>query len=417
MADAKSILAFGRAAVNFNVHESDFLVLSHDNINTFESMAYRLPASGDLEDYLKRVLRTRCAYRDDENNIICYDRPNIVMWEDYKTLEDVGCVRKLWGMSTTVAKRHMERLAGDESETKIKVTLSYSQELEDKGVQEGLPEPSSDRERPSLHTLTKVHATFGPGGSFQHIPWESYVSMETENRLRRAGKLPRDRKELVVEDKMVKMSPTEEEFPETPKIDTLIALQDMLELRARAFHMLEVCPYPVAKGYGEKLYSYLRTSTAEGMRNPTMNEVRRADREIMAEVTKWVAKGKGTVEAGLSHYTNNLEGEPLGRLLAQQPENFPDQGKEKPAGDKVEKASSAESPSGGRKRPRSPEVGPKATAAKAIPQKPRMCIVCNKRHEPRCVIPPGFRQAQKKAKAAVRAKAAGGGADGGGTGR
>ena len=75
MADAKSALAFGRAAVSFEVHESDFLVMAADKISTFEAMAYRFPASADLEDYLKKVLRKRAAYRDDNGEIVIYDDP------------------------------------------------------------------------------------------------------------------------------------------------------------------------------------------------------------------------------------------------------------------------------------------------------------------------------------------------------
>lgn len=284
MADAKSTLAFGRAAVNFNVHESDYLVMANDNISTFESMAYRLPTAGDLEEYLKKTIRTRGAYRDSDNNIICYDRPQVLAWDDFKLQEDTGCLRKLWGMATQVSKRYMERLAGDDAEAKVKITLAYAQELEDRAITSGMGEPGSDRERPALFTLSKVHAAFGPSGTFQHVPWENYVTMETESRLRRSGLIPKERKELVLEDKKLTMSATEEEFPELAKVNSLIALQDVFELRARAFQMLEVCTYQVAKSFGDKLYSYLRASTADGMRNPTLNEVRRADREIFAEV-------------------------------------------------------------------------------------------------------------------------------------
>ena len=39
MADAKSSLAFGRAASSFDVRESDYLVLTLDGITTYEAMA------------------------------------------------------------------------------------------------------------------------------------------------------------------------------------------------------------------------------------------------------------------------------------------------------------------------------------------------------------------------------------------
>ena len=329
MADAKSTLAFGRAAVSFEVHESDFLVMAADKISTFEAMAYRLPSNADLEDYLKKVLRKRGGYRDENDEIVVYDKPVILSWEDYKSEPDTGCLRKLWGLATQVAKRQLERLAGEEGEGKSKITLAYAQELEDKAVETNMPEARSDRERPSFHTLSKVQATFMPNGTFQHLAWESYVSMEVESRLRRAGRLPKDKKELVVDGKNLKMTDTDVEFPETVVVDNLVALQDLFELRARAFHILDVCKYDVVKAYGERIIASLRGVTAEGMRNPTMNEARRADREIFGEILKWVAKGKGSVEAGLSHYTREFATEPLWKLLSQQPEGHPDQGKER----------------------------------------------------------------------------------------
>ena len=389
MADAKSALAFGRAAVSFEVHESDFLAMAADKISTFEAMAYRFPASADLEDYLKKVLRKRAAYRNDEGEIVVYDKPTILSWDDYKSEPDTGCLRKLWGLSTQVAKRHLERLAGEEGEGKTKITLAHAQELEDKAVETGMPEATSDRERPSLHTLTKVQATFMPNGTFQHLAWESYVSMEVEARLRRAGKLPKDKRELVVDGKSLKMTDADMEFPETVVVDNLVALQDLFELRARAFHILDVCKYDVVKAYGERIVASLRGVTAEGMRNPTMNEARRADREIFGEILKWVAKGKGSVEAGLSHYTREFTTEPLWKLLSQQPEGHPDQGKERPSTSK-----GGGDDKKGVKRSRTPERSHKEKPGE--PQRVRMCIVCRKRHEPRCQIPPGFRKEQKQ---------------------
>lgn len=392
MADARSALAFGRAAISFEVHESDFLVLTSDKICSFESMAYRLPTAGDLEEYLRKTLRMKGGYRDGNDEIVVYDKPAVIEWDEYKSLPDVGCLRKLWGMATQVAKRSMERLAGEDGEGKIKITLAYSQELEDKAVESGMPEAHSDRERPSLHTLTRAHAAYGPNGNFQHLSWETYVSAEVEGKLRRAGKIPKDKKELVMEGEKLKMSEPDKDFPETAPIDNLIALQDTFELRARTFHMLDVCKYDVAKAYGDKMIAFLRATTAEGMRAPTINEARRADREILTEILKWVAKGKGTVEAGLSHYTREATSEPLWKLLNQQPEGFPDQGKER-AG--PEKSASA-GVDRGSKRPVSPAKAPRP--AESTPVKARMCIVCNKRHGPRCQIPQGFRAEMKRAK-------------------
>lgn len=396
MADAKSAVAFARAAVNFEVHESDFLVLCNDRVTTFEAMAYRFPTSSDFEDYLRRSLRARAGYRESDGSIAVYPRPRILEWEDYKFDEDVGCLRKLWGLSSQVAKRHLERMAGDDTDFKSKVTLAMAQELEDKAVESGMPEPSSDRDRPSLHTLSKVQGTFGPGGTYQHVPWESYVTMETESRLRRAGKLPRDKKEVVLDDQKLKVKTAEEDFPETTKVEDILTLKDTMNLRARAFHMLNVCPYNVVASYGEKIVEHLRATTAEGMRQPTLNEARRADREIMSEILKWVAKGRGSIEAGLQHYVSSAESEALWKLLAPQPETLPDQGKEKSA--KPKSPSGSDEPQGsGTKRSRE-EAAEYDTEEKPYkPKKARFCIVCKKHHEPRCKIPPGYRKEDKKA--------------------
>eukprot|EP00435_Cladocopium_sp_Y103_P061453 s489_g23.t1 len=402
MADTKSSVAFARAAASFEVHESDFLVLTHDRITNFEAMAYRFPSSNDFEEYLRRSMRTRAAYRGDDTEIQVFPRPEILEWSDYKSTEDVGCLRKLWGLSTQAAKRQLERLAGDDGESKSKVTLATAQELEDKAVQQGMPEPKSDRERPSLHTLSKVQSVLGPSGTFQHLAWESYVSMEVEARLRRAGKLPKDKKEVILDEDKLKLKSTEDDFPETAKIDSILALKDTMELRARAFHLVDVCPYNVAAAYGEKIVEYLRKPTPEGMRAPTLNEARRADREILSEILKWVAKGKRSVEAGLTHYTSEADTEPLWRLLSQQPETLPDQGKEREG----KKSAPPEEPSShdkGVKRRREDESGDHYLD----PERPRYCIVCRKWHWPRCVIPEGWRKEHKPKKSKGRGKGRG----------
>lgn len=112
MADAKSSVAFARAAVNFEVHESGYLVLCQDKVTTFESMAYRFPQNSDFEEYLKKVVRVKCGYRQDDDQIISFPREDPKPWEDYKMEEDVGCLRKLWNLAIQVSKRQMERGGG-----------------------------------------------------------------------------------------------------------------------------------------------------------------------------------------------------------------------------------------------------------------------------------------------------------------
>ena len=399
MADAKSNVAFARAAVSFEVHESDFLVLAADRVSTFESMAYRFPQAGDLEDYLKKIVRVKNAYRDSHGAVITFPKPSPMAWDDFKMEEDVGCVRKLWNLSIQVSKRQMERMAGEDPDVKSKVTLTTAQELEDKAVATGMPAPVSDRDRPSLHTLTRVQAAFGPGGTFQHLPWEAYVNMEQESKLRRAGKMPKDKKELVVENKRISLaSGTEAELPETQHVDSVLALQDVLDLRARAYHMLEVSKFHIVMAYSDKLMGYLRASTPDGMRSPTLNEARRADREIMEEILKWIAKGKGSVHAGLNHYSSRQD-ESLWKLVMPQPEGMPDQGREK----HHRSSTASVETDKGKKRKAGEDEETERGKGDALP--PRMCIVCKRRHEPRCTIPAGFRKEEKEKKKLMKAKA------------
>ena len=225
--------------------------------------------------------------------------------------------------------------------------------------------------------------------------------MECESRLRRAGKLPKDKKELILDDKKITLNSRDEDFPEPPRICDLLTLKDAMDLRSRAFQMLDVATYQDFEQYNNRVMGLLRATVAEGMRAPTINEARRCDREIMTEILRVVAKGSGTVGAGLRFFAQAGEGEGLWRLLDAQPEHLPDQGKEK---DSDAKKSHRERSPLKRKRGMEEDKGVHET-----PEKARLCMICKKRHEPRCPIPPGWRKEQKEAQkakaAAAKAKA------------
>ena len=57
-------------------------------------------------------------------DIQTYPRPNIVPWDEFRHDEDVGCLRKLWALASQVAKKQIERLAGEDGEKRVKVTLT-----------------------------------------------------------------------------------------------------------------------------------------------------------------------------------------------------------------------------------------------------------------------------------------------------
>ena len=98
------------------------------------------------------------------------------------------------------------------------------------------------------------------------------------------------------------------------------------------------------------------------------------------------------MESGLTHYARNPD-EALWKMMSQQPESLPDQGIERA----VKQSSRGDDGSEGKrasakKRPRTPD------REEDHERNPRYCLVCRKRHEPRCAFPPEWRREQKERK-------------------
>ncbi len=270
-----SQLAFGKAAAKFNVAESDYLVMASSKIGTFSELAFRFPRSEVFESYMVRTLRTRGAYRSGDT-IRVYDIATPMPREDYKESDDAACLRRLWTLAAKVAKSEVESLAGDGDEPKTKVSAPTASELEDSAVKERRMPPSlGDRERPSLWSLTRVQQNFAPNGGRRHLTWEAYVSMDTENRLRRSGKLPKDVQELIISGKSVTLQAGEPGEIQVAKIGDVTSMQEALELRARTFCMLGLASYAVYRRLTEFYVSRLRDLPPEGFRAPTLNEIRK----------------------------------------------------------------------------------------------------------------------------------------------
>ena len=258
MAEAKSTLAFGRAALNFDLNESDYLVMTDEGIDTFEAMAYRFPNSSDLEEYMKDTIRVKSGYKDAAGNLTTFAKPSVEPWSTFKSGEDAGCIRKLWGYSHRVAKKELEALVSLDEVSNRKVTLTMSQEMEERAIGEGMPVPVSDKDRPSLHALTKAMQAYDVGGTFQYLVWETYLDMEWEGRLRRAGKLPRDKQELVYTGSKVTVKQKDEELPPVMEVYDASDLREVLDIRARTFHMIMVCEYEVCRQLTERYLSKMR---------------------------------------------------------------------------------------------------------------------------------------------------------------
>ncbi len=383
-----SKISFGKAAAKFEVHESDYLLMVSLGIAAHEQLAFRFPKSDDFESFMTKALRPRGAYRVGDE-IRTFDKKSPLGEEDFKGSEDAACLRKLWTLSCKVGKAEVESLAGIESESKPKVSGPMANELEEQAVSgRRIPSPLNDRERPSLYTLTKVQQNFSPSGSFQHLSWETYISIDAEGRLRRAGLLPKDAQELVLYGKELKVKDGDAPEIKTAKISDLTTLQEALELRARSMAMLSLAKYQVYNQLTNFFMAKLREIPPDGFRPPTLNEVRRCDRVLHAEIFTHVSKGVGSMDAGLSWHMERPEHR-IWKLVEQSAEGTPDQGLEKVKGHRESKAEAA-SPE--------PVRVPKRQAPEAsdTPVKDRMCIVCGKRHEPRCQIPPGFRKEQRR---------------------
>ena len=329
----------------------------------------------------------------------------------FKSGEDAGCIRKLWGLAHQMAKKELEALASPEDAANRKVTLTMAQEMEERAIGEGMPVPVSDKEKPSLHALTKVSQAYGVGGTFHYLVWEVYLDQEWEGRLRRAGKLPRDRQELIYTGSKVTVKNKDDELPIALEIEDASDLREILDIRGRAFHMTKTCDHETCRLLTERYLSKLRATQVEGMRGPTINEIRRFDRELFEAVLSWVAKSQGSIQSGLKHFLDTPS-EHLWRLLEPQIASMPDQGKERKITEKRPRESKEErtekkirphaegGPSQEEKKPRSPPDSPARL---------RLCIVCGQRHEPRCAIPQGFRKearAKQKARKAAEKTAA-----------
>jgi hypothetical protein len=102
------------------------------------------------------------------------------------------------------------------------------------------------------------------------------------------------------------MDPTLQ-VPKRATVSTIVALQDVLELRANAHDVAQQVPAPVYSEFHAKLLRLYRAEVPPGFRPPTLLEIRKVDRDIHEELFRWVAVGDGQLAAGLSAYTAGAE--------------------------------------------------------------------------------------------------------------
>ena len=357
-------------------------------IANFESLAYRVPKSEDLEDLLKISVAPYAAYKGEDEVVQTFNRDPPAAWGEYKMSEDAASLRKLWAMSREVCKSEIESLAsGDSSVSKQKVGVANSLAMEKDAVDSGMPRPGSDAERPSLYTLTRVSRSLvPPGATYEHIPWEAYIDAEEEGRLSRLGKMPKAQPELVIKDsKLALNSKAEQDLPPAGVVDGEKVMRKALEIRARSFTMTKVASYEVYRRLHDKYFARINATVPSGMRPPTVNEVRRFDRLLHEEITKWLSRNVGELDKGILYYLNHDENS-LWRLLDAVVESLPDQGIEK---EDSAAAKPAKTPKGTKGEGDEEEKGVSSAKGK------KKCLVCGKKHTPFCKLPEGFRKKQR----------------------
>ena len=402
-------VAFLRAAARGGVAESDFLLLGSLGIHTFEGFGFRLPRSEDLEEFLRGTVCPKEAYRDEHQTVTIYDRTPRVGWQEFKTSEDAAALRKLWLLSKEICKAEVESLAsGDAEGSRTKVGISGALAMEQAAISRGMPKPSSDVERPALYSLTKTaKALVGPNASYEHLSWEVFITLDDENRLSRAGKMPKSTSEVVLsKDQKLSLKEKSSDQPLGEKATDLEAVRKYLDTRARCFELLEVAKFSTYRRLSDTYYAKMLGNVPTGMRQPTIMEVRRFDRVMHEELLRWCSRNMGTLNDGVVHYLDN-ESLNIWRLLDPVIASLPDQGVEAAPG-KADVAKGTKRKS----QTSSESEEPKSTKVKKGDDKPstlKKCLVCGKKHHPLCVLPEGFRKKQREERKLRQKKAKEGG--------
>ena len=256
LSQASNPTAFTRSAVEFNVAESDFLILESRGILTYEGFSLRVPSKEDLEEFLKSTIVPSSAFRDSDGVLSVFPRVPGESWNDYKISEDAAALRKLWLVGREISRSELERLATGDESAKGKIHIQSAIAMEHEAIKRGMPSPGSDVERPSLYCLTRAaKALVGPGATYEYVAWECFISMEEESVLVRANRMPKYNKELVpvLSGSKVEFKDKKEETEGGigEKATDLETVRRYLDVRARAFEMLGRLLPGVQAAHGE----------------------------------------------------------------------------------------------------------------------------------------------------------------------
>jgi hypothetical protein len=235
-----------------------------------------------------RSSRAGDSYGDEEGNYGSEDRDMPEEIGEYVMSEESGNMRHLWEAGKTVptddirAQARGSNLGGNETKGRMVV-----EDLFRRATEAGLTS-SSDKTKPGLKTVQIVVKKLSTNGDFIHIEWELYNNEGDELRALRLHRQrqaagsgstgakivldPADHSSLLLRDPTL-------QIPKRATASTIVALQDVLELRANAPDVAQQVPASVYSEFHAKLLRLYRAEVPPGFRPPTLLEIRKVDHD------------------------------------------------------------------------------------------------------------------------------------------
>jgi hypothetical protein len=121
---------FRSLAMRLEVDESDFLLLSHDGMESADDFFFKIPSVAKLEDYLEQDMHPLAAYEQQDGTIVTFNRAanDPTPLRQWCRGQGAAAIRKLWEVSKSSAKRELDKLTEErtEGEAPRKVTAAVS---------------------------------------------------------------------------------------------------------------------------------------------------------------------------------------------------------------------------------------------------------------------------------------------------
>lgn len=332
----KVAAVFKSLAVQLQVDESDFITLNLEGIVNSADFFFRLPTPEKLEGFLEDVVYPVIGVISDGGDRETIPRPGAADPGNRRSwLRGGPCaaLRRLWEASKTAAKKELEALTADriEGEAPKKLTAPVIADMVQKAEERGMPR-LTDYEKPGAKCLARVADVYRMGGTLAYVEWEGYTSHDEESRAARLGLNKKDVGFRVVPvDGGLRGVPITEDL-RRQKVDEIVAVDDVLRLRAAVFEILDIVSMATSMDLREEFLRALKRPAPQHMRPPTINEVRLVDRQIHETVLGYVARDEGTLADGLRWYLNEGRNQPVWSFLDPQPEDLPDRGLERHPG-------------------------------------------------------------------------------------